>query len=147
MNDIQIFNVKSNLNAKAAISLTHLGISTTVLTTIGEIEEMIEEFESQPDGNWCNGLGKEFLYKMLLRKLREKDVYFTNNPKKVTPSNQKWRDFCNDCFTLFVLDSVRNGNVIKLVHPDQYRERLKETIFDGTTGDLPDYIEGIPTIQ
>ena len=147
MNNYINFDVESNLKSKAAVNLNHLGIYTTVLSTIGEIEEMIKEFETKPDEVWCNGLGKEFLYKMLLRKLKKQDVYFNNNPKKVKASNSKWIAFCNDCFILFVLDSIRNGNIIRLVHPDVYREALKKNLYDGTTGGLPDYLEGIATIH
>ena len=141
------FNLESNLGSKAAINLQHLGIKTTVLTTIGEIEELMTEFDSQPDKIWCNGLGKEFMYKRLLRTLKKQDRYFTQNPSKVKAGNPKWIEFCDDCFILFVLDAFRNGQVIKLVHPDQYKKMIQSTIFDGTTGGMPDLIEGIPTIH
>ena len=144
---MNLFKVKSNLNAKAAINLVHLGINTVVLTTVGEIDEMMEEFITTPDRSWCNGLGKEYLFNMLMRKLKVKDEYFTNNPKKIKPSNPKWVDFCNDCLILFTLDAALNGNVVRLVHPDQYKKFIKNTTYNGTTGAMPDYIEGIPSMQ
>ena len=138
-----------NINAdkKIAISLNRLGINTNLLTTIGEIEDTIRDLEDTPDHHWCNGLGKEYLYQKLLRKLRVKDLYFTKNPIKVKPSNPKWKDFCNDCMLLYVLDTLRGDKIFRLIHPTQYRNMLNEGIYlDGTTGRLPDYIKSIPTV-
>lgn len=139
--------IKFDLEAKVAINLNHLGIYTTVLTTLREIEDTTEIFKTTPDRNWCNGLGKDHLYKLLLRKLKVKDDYFNRHLNKVKPDNPNWRDFCNDCLTLYVLDCMCNENVFHLVHPTQYRESIKHALADGTTGRLPDYIEGIATIK
>ena len=144
---VNTFNINSNLSAKAAINLQPLGIHTTVLTTIGEIEELMTEFDNQPDKIWCNGLGKGYMYKMLLRKLKKQDLYFTKHPNKVKVSNSKWIEFCDDCFILFVLDAFLNGQIVKLMHPDQYKTMIKNTAFEGATGDMPDLIEGIPTLN
>ena len=141
------FDIESNLSAKAAINLEHLGINTTVLTTIGEIEEVMTEFDSQPDKIWCGGLGKKFMYKMLLKRLKKQDHYFTQHPSQVDAGNPKWIEFCDDCFILFVLDAFLNGQVVKLMHPDQYKNMMQNTPFDGTTGGMPDLIEGIPTLH
>ncbi len=142
-----MYNPKYNANTKCAVTLIPLGIYTTVMTTMGEIEETQRELEETPDHAWCNGLGKDHLFKILTRKLKAQDVYFTNNPKKVKHTNPKWIDFCNDCLLLYVLNAMRNGNVFHLVHPTQYRENIKKTLLDGTSGRLPDYIPGIPTIH
>jgi hypothetical protein len=136
-----------NRTAKAAINLNHLGIYTTVLTTLGDIEDVTEIFKNSPDASWCNGFGKDHLYRVLLRKLKFKDDYFNKNPKKVKASNQKWIDFCNDCLFVYVLDSMRNDSVFRLVHPTCYSELINGPSLDGTTGNMPDHIEGIPTLQ
>ena len=133
--------------AKVAFNLNHLEIYTTVLTTLKEIEDTTEIFRSKPDTYWCNGLGKDHLYKLLLRKLKIKDLYFNRHLNKVKPNNPKWIDFCNDCLTLYVLDSMRKENVFHLVNPTQYRVSIKHALADGTTGRMPDYIEGIPTVR
>lgn len=138
--------MKIDPKTKSAISLLHLDIHTFVLTTIGEIEETLAAFESTSDKEWCNGLGKDYLYKMLLRKLRIKDDYFNKNPKKVKPSNPKWINFCNDCLTLYALDTYLNDNIIRLVHPVQYQLGVLDSLYNGTTGGMPEMIEGIPTV-
>jgi len=144
---LNTFNINSNLSAKAAINLQPLGIHTTVLTTIGEIEELMSEFDIQPDEIWCNGLGKKYMYKMLLGKLKKQDLFFTKHPNKVDAGNPKWIEFCDDCFILFVLDAFLNGQLVKLMHPDQYKNMIQNTPFDGTTGGMPDLIDGIPTLH
>jgi hypothetical protein len=141
-----MFNPYVNADKKVVISLVKLGIDTQILTTVGEIEDTKKELEETPDHYWCNGLGKDYLYKILLRKLKVKDVYFNKNPAKVKPSNPKWIDFCNDCLLLYVLDIMFSDGVFQLVHPAQYREMIKVTKYDGTTGGLPDYIDNIPTV-
>ena len=144
---VNTFNINSNLSAKAVINLQPLGIHTTVLTTIGHIEELMTEFDNQPDKIWCNGLGKQYMYKTLLRELKKQDLYFTKHPNKVKLSNSKWIEFCDDCLILFVLDAFLNGQIVKLMHPDQYKAMVKNTAFEGATGDMPDLIEGIPTLN
>jgi hypothetical protein len=141
-----MFNPYANADKKVVISLMKLGINTHILTTVREIEETKKELEETPDHHWCNGLGKDYLYKILLRKLKVKDVYFNENPAKIKPRNPKWIDFCNDCLLLYVLDTMLSDGVFKLVHPAQYREMIKATKHDATTGGLPDYIENIPTV-
>jgi hypothetical protein len=140
-----MFNPYVNADKKVAISLVKLGFNTHILTTIGEIEDIIKTIEETPNHYWCNGLGIDYFYKIMLRKLKVKDVYFNKNPAKVKPSNPKWIDFCNDCLILYVLDTMRGDKVFRLVHPTQYREMIKVTKYNGTTGRLPDYIENIPT--
>ncbi len=140
-------SIKFESNTKSAISLQHLGIDTYVLTTMGEMEAIKKSLEETPDSVWCNGLGKDFLYKMLLEKLRVQDKYFTENIKKVSVNNPKWLDFCNDCLILYVLDAMRNNNIYRLLHPKQYKELMINNPYKGTNGEIPDMIDGIPTLQ
>ena len=136
-----------NNETRSAIALFDLGIQTVVLTRHQNIVDGINKFNEAPDKTWCNGLGKKYLHKILLRKLLIQDKYFTLHPNKVKPTNQKWRDFCDDCVILFCLDVVLNDSVVELVHPDIYKQIIEETAYDGSIGYMPDLIAGIPRIE
>jgi len=136
-----------NNETRSAISLLDLNIETVVLTEHRNILKLLKEFSEKPDKVWCNGLGKKYLYKILLIKLRAQDKYFTLHPNRAIASNDKWRDFCDDCLILYCLNIVLNNLDVKLVHPDQYKQMFKDYKYNGADGQLPDLITGIPTIQ
>jgi len=136
-----------NSETRSAIALFDLGIQTVVLTEHQNIMDGLNKFTYAPDKVWCNGLGKKHLHKILLRKLRAQDKFFTLHPNKVKPTNQKWRDFCDDCVVLYCLDTVLNNSVVKLVHPELYTQIVNKTAYDGTTGRMPHLISDIPTLQ
>lgn len=130
-----------------AIALTDFGITTAIITTIEDIEEVTQQFETYPDSAWCEGRGKKYLFKMLKKKLKIQDTYFNKNIEEITALNQTWVDFCDDCLLLFVLDTHLNGKPFRLMHPELFKKLKKDAPFDATSGVDPVLIPGIPIEQ
>lgn len=129
-----------------AIDLTTFDISTVIVTSIEDIDEVKRQYEVFPDSDWCQGRGKKHLFKMLKKKLKKQDGYFNQNPAEVTALNQEWNDFCEDCLLLYVLDVHLNNKPFALIHPDTFVEKKKDAVFDATSGVVPQLIPGIPVL-
>lgn len=130
-----------------AISLGNHDITTIVLTSKQDIEEVLHEFATSPDYVWCNGQGKHYLHKFLKSELQRQDKYFNSNPSLVNPLNQEWTDFCDDCVLLYVLDAYLFNKPFELIHPDSYAANISKAAINATSGAIPGLIAGIPIKQ
>ena len=137
-------NTKNNA---CAVSMEEFGIAVVIMTSIDEIETVLDQYTSQPDWIWCQGRGKQYMYESLKTKLQLLDAHFSKHPELVDLENKEWADFCNDCMLLYVLDAFLFDKPFALVHPDSYAQNYRHAAVDTTGGVLPRLIPGIPVMN
>lgn len=137
----------NNQKQTCAISMSDLGISTVVMTSIEDIEWIEHQYETQPDSTWHGGRGKRFMHKFLKKDLQAQEVHFNKHPELINEFNEEWTNFCDDCILLFVLDAHLFDKPYQLIHPDSFMKNLNKAGVDATGGVTPDLIPGIPVIN
>lgn len=133
-------------NNRVAVNMQQFNVSTVVMSTLVELEEIRDELLSVPDSEWFNGKGKKALYDYLLNAVVKEDQFFTSNLHMAVRGAKRWQEFMDDCLLLSVLGSVLFNRTVQLIHPAQYQANLANAHCNATSGQLPDLIEEIPVV-
>jgi hypothetical protein len=123
------------------------GIKTIVMTTQSCLEWHMNEYRTCKDELFLKGLGKKGLLKRLEYLLPLEDKYFDDNPHLAVSSNQRWKNFCDDCVILATLSAYLNNSRVALIHPDSFNPSEGLNSKYEMPKKRPTFIEGIEIQQ
>jgi hypothetical protein len=118
------------------------GLSTIVMASQSNLEWHMNKYRTQKDESFLKGLLKRLEYSLPLE-----DKFFDSNPHLAVSSNQRWKNFCDDCVILATLSAYLNNSRVVLIHPDSYNPSEGLNTQYEMPKRRPTFIEGIEIQQ
>lgn len=119
-------------NDTVVIDMTQYGINTLVGTTEKKINFYLNEYKTQPDKRFGDGVGKKSLMAFTFDAIQKEDIFFSKNSFAVIIMQEHWQDFLEDCIIYATLDAHFNNTTpttIKEPITESYiMEMIKEPI-------------------
>ena len=106
------------------------------------LEWHMNKYRTQKDESFLKGLLKRLEYSLPLE-----DKFFDSNPHLAVSSNQRWKNFCDDCVILATLSAYLNNSRVVLIHPDSYNPSEGLNTQHEMPKRRPTFIEGIEIQQ
>ena len=114
------------------VYMAPFGLSTIVMASQSNLEWHMNKYRTQKDESFLKGLLKRLEYSLPLE-----DKFFDSNPHLAVSSNQRWKNFCDDCVILATLSAYLNNRKFLLVEKEKlYFERMKETFSSNKKNDI-----------
>ena len=120
------------------VYMAPFGLSTIVMASQSNLEWHMNKYRTQKDESFLKGLLKRLEYSLPLE-----DKFFDSNPHLAVSSNQRWKNFCDDCVILATLSAYLNNSRVVLIHPDSYNPSEGLNTQHEMPKRRPTFIEGI----
>lgn len=124
------------------VYMAPFGLSTIVMASQSNLEWHMNKYRTQKDESFLKGLLKRLEYSLPLE-----DKFFDSNPHLAVSSNQRWKNFCDDCVILATLSAYLNNSRVVLIHPDSYNPSEGLNTQHEMPKRRPTFIEGIEIQQ
>lgn len=124
------------------VYMAPFGLSTIVMASQSNLEWHMNKYRTQKDESFLKGLLKRLEYSLPLE-----DKFFDSNPHLAVSSNQRWKNFCDDCVILATLSAYLNNSRVVLIHPDSYNPSEGLNTQYEMPKRRPTFIEGIEIQQ
>ncbi|QWD65933.1 hypothetical protein [Polynucleobacter sp. MWH-Aus1W21] len=124
------------------VYMAPFGLSTIVMASQSNLEWHMNKYRTQKDESFLKGLLKRLEYSLPLE-----DKFFDSNPHLAVSSNQRWKNFCDDCVILATLSAYLNNSRVVLIHPDSYNPSEGLNTQYEMPKKRPTFIEGIEIQQ
>ena len=124
------------------VYMAPFGLSTIVMASQSNLEWHMNKYRTQKDESFLKGLLKRLEYSLPLE-----DKFFDYNPHLAVSSNQRWKNFCDDCVILATLSAYLNNSRVVLIHPDSYNPSEGLNTQYEMPKKRPTFIEGIEIQQ
>lgn len=131
---------------RVAVSMDQYGIDTVVVSYFDELERIRHKFNASPDSSFFNGQGKSAMYEWMLTNLRNEDAYFNKHLDLVSPTNERWLNFLDDCAIFAVLSACLHGTPIYLIHPDKFERMRSRTKANSSSVSASELMQQLPTV-
>lgn len=120
------------------VYMAPFGLSTIVMASQSNLEWHMNKYRTQKDESFLKGLLKRLEYSLPLE-----DKFFDSNPHLAVSSNQRWKNFCDDCVILATLSAYLNNSRVALIHPDSFNPSEGLNSKYEMPKKRPTFIEGI----
>ena len=124
------------------VYMAPFGLSTIVMASQSNLEWHMNKYRTEKDESFLNGLLKRLEYLLPLE-----DKFFDSNPHLAVSSNQRWKNFCDDCVILATLSAYLNNSRVALIHPDSFNPSEGLNSKYEMPKKRPTFIEGIEIQQ
>ncbi len=124
------------------VYMAPFGLSTIVMASQSNLEWHMNKYRTEKDESFLKGLLKRLEYLLPLE-----DKFFDSNPHLAVSSNQRWKNFCDDCVILATLSAYFNNSRVVLIHPDSYNPSKGLNTQYEMPKRRPTFIEGIEIQQ
>jgi hypothetical protein len=124
------------------VYMAPFGLSTIVMASQSNLEWHMNKYRTEKDESFLKGLLKRLEYLLPLE-----DKFFDSNPHLAVSSNQRWKNFCDDCVILATLSAYLNNSRVVLIHPDSFNPSEGLNSKYEMPKRRPTFIEGIEIQQ
>ena len=127
-----------------AVSMIGHGMNMVVKSNTKFVDPIVKEcidwvLDDREDASKTHG--------KLKKKLLKEDKFFNKFPKAASAQEERWNNFCNDCIIYVALNVALFNQPIHLIHPDQYKQGIKNSQLNlASKGDL-DLIPGLEVVR
>ena len=96
------------------INMNRFGLSYTVPTDLEQVNDLLHQFDSEPDESFGGGKGKAWLCEQMEGRLSVEDDYFAEDTLRQIEEPERWRAFLTACVAYACLVCYLNEVAVPL---------------------------------